>query len=75
MQFPDVYSIYDNPFEPQPGKHITSHDQRVHIGRLKIGGEKNVVGMIAMGHNLVRGAAGAALLNMEATLNRMGEIT
>lgn len=62
---PELYVYYDDDFRPQPQKDITPFDQRAHLGRLKQGSEKNVIGLVSMGHNLVRGAAGAALLNLE----------
>lgn len=64
-EFPELYRLYDNPFRPQPAKDISWNDQRAHIGRIKQGGSPNVVGLVSMGHNLVRGAAGAAILNLE----------
>lgn len=62
---PELYQFYTDQTRPQPLKDITHYDQRAHIGRLKQGSEKNRVGLISMGHNLVRGAAGAAILNLE----------
>lgn len=62
---PELYKYHQDEFRPQPLKDITPFDQRAHIGRIKQGGEKNVVGLLSLGHNLVRGAAGAAILNLE----------
>ena len=62
----EPYQLYDNPYHPQPRQHIGSYDQGVHIGGIKSGGDPRYIGLIAMGHNLVRGAAGASLHNMEA---------
>lgn len=59
-----IYQIYDQLDRPQP-RDIGAYDQRVHIGRIKHGMQKNTIGLIAMGHNLVRGAAGGSLKNME----------
>ena len=63
-----LYQLHQDDFRPQPQKDIHSLDQRTHIGRIKQGDHPHVVGLIAQGHNLVRGAAGAALLNLEALL-------
>ena len=65
-RFPSLYQIYQDDFHPQPLKNIHSLDQKVHIGRIKQGDRPHIVGLISLGHNLVRGAAGAALLNLEA---------
>ena len=64
-QHPELYVYHRDPFRPRPRQDITPFDQRTHIGRIKQGGEPNVIGLVAMGHNLVRGAAGAAILNLE----------
>ncbi|MEX1013140.1 MAG: aspartate-semialdehyde dehydrogenase [Waddliaceae bacterium] len=64
----EPYQYYQSQRDPQPGRHISPYDQRVHIGRIKQGNEKNIVGLTSMGHNLVRGAAGATLLNLKAAL-------
>ena len=65
-RFPSLYQIYKDDFHPQPLKDIHSLDQKVHIGRIKQGDRPHIVGLVSLGHNLVRGAAGAALLNLEA---------
>lgn len=62
---PELYAVYDEEFRPQPLKDITAYDQRAHIGRFKQGGDSKTIGLLSMGHNLVRGAAGAAILNLE----------
>lgn len=72
-QFPKAYQIHEDSFSPQPQLHITEIDHRAHIGRVKVGDQGHVVGLTVMGHNLVRGAAGAALLNLEAFLNYQKE--
>ena len=66
-----LYHVYQQVDHPQP-RDIRAYDQSVHIGRIKHGPKKNILGLIAMGNNLVRGAAGASLKNMEAViLNKM----
>lgn len=64
-KMPELYKLHTNEFRPQPLKDVTNFDQRAHIGRIKQGGDKSIVGLISLGHNLVRGAAGAAILNLE----------
>lgn len=65
------YQVHDDPYQPQPAKVLTPRDMRVHIGRIQQGGDAQTVGLVAMGHNLVRGAAGAALLNLEVLHNHL----
>lgn len=64
-KYPGLYKVHTQEDRPQPLRDISNYDQRCHIGRIKQGGADNVVGFIAQGHNLVRGAAGAAILNLE----------
>ena len=69
-QFLKFYSQHDR---PQPLRDITPHDMRVHVGRVKQGDRPDTIGFISMGHNLVRGAAGAAIAVLEAYVARFGE--
>ena len=62
---PQLYAYYSGEFRPQPLKDISAYDQRAHLGRLKQGANDRTIGLLSMGHNLVRGAAGAAILNLE----------
>ncbi|PCJ16585.1 MAG: aspartate-semialdehyde dehydrogenase [Candidatus Cloacimonadota bacterium] len=64
--YQNLYKVHDNKFHPQPLRDLSPKDQRAHIGRIKQGGSPKRIGLVSMGHNLVRGAAGAALLNLEA---------
>ena len=64
--------VHDEKDRPQPLRDLTPHDMRIHIGRIKQGDHPNVVGFISMGHNLVRGAAGAAIASLEAYLEFLG---
>lgn len=64
----EPYVLYHQNDRPQPRLDITPTDMRAHIGRLKTSSDKHTLGLIVMGHNLVRGAAGAALKNMETIL-------
>ena len=68
-RFPGVYKLHQSAFSPQPQLHLHDTDNRAHIGRIKMGDSGRLVGLTVMGHNLVRGAAGAALLNLEAILD------
>ncbi|MCB9062662.1 MAG: aspartate-semialdehyde dehydrogenase [Halobacteriovoraceae bacterium] len=72
-KFPELYKLYLDPFRPQPLKDITQYDQRAHVGRIKQGPDLKTIGLISMGHNLVRGAAGAAILNLELLHNHLTE--
>ena len=69
IRFPGVYKLHQEAFSPQPQRHLHDTDNSAHIGRIKIGDRGRLVGLTVMGHNLVRGAAGAALLNLEAILD------
>lgn len=71
-KYPNLFEIYDDEFSPQPLRDITTYDQRAHIGRLKQGASDSIVGLVSMGHNLVRGAAGAAILNLEGFIKYLG---
>lgn len=73
-QFPGFIEFHTAPDRPQPARDLHPHDNRVHLGRLKQDDDAKVIGLISLGHNLVRGAAGAAIANMEATLKFMGEL-
>lgn len=72
-QHPGFLELHEAPDRPQPARDLHPHDNRVHLGRLKQDDDSRVIGLIALGHNLVRGAAGAAIANMEATLSFLGE--
>ncbi|MBC7396627.1 MAG: aspartate-semialdehyde dehydrogenase [Bdellovibrionales bacterium] len=65
QNFIKVHTAQDR---PQPLRDLSPHDMRIHIGRIKQGDHPNVVGFISLGHNLVRGAAGAAIAILEAYL-------
>ncbi|WP_201457075.1 aspartate-semialdehyde dehydrogenase [Chlamydia sp. 17-3921] len=66
QEFPKTYCLYDDPWFPQARKHLTHDDMRVHIGPITYGGDACTVKMNVLIHNLVRGAAGALLANMES---------
>lgn len=71
--FPDSYRYYDatSPTQPQPARVLSDLDMRAHVGKLRQGSEKNRLCLVVLGHNLVRGAAGAALANLEALVKRL----
>ncbi|EPJ32704.1 putative aspartate-semialdehyde dehydrogenase domain protein [Chlamydia psittaci 06-1683] len=64
-EFPETYKLYDSPWHPQARKDLTDDDMRVHIGPVTYGGDARTIKMNVLIHNLVRGAAGALLMNMQ----------
>lgn len=65
-KFPGAYKYYTEDFKPQPKFSLTWDDNKTHIGRIRLSPCGHKISVISMGHNLVRGAAGAAILNLEA---------
>jgi len=55
------YKVYTDPLHPQPAD-LTWDDMRIHVGRIRREGRN--LSLVALGHNLVRGAAGAAIANI-----------
>lgn len=68
-RFPGFFELHTAEDRPQPLRDLTPHDMRVHIGRIKQGDDPHTIGLIAMGHNLIRGAAGAAIANLNAAID------
>ncbi|AHK63345.1 Aspartate-semialdehyde dehydrogenase 2 [Chlamydia avium] len=64
QDFPETYRLYDSPWHPQPRKDLSHDDMRVHIGPITYGGNHKTIKMNVLIHNLVRGAAGALLANI-----------
>jgi len=64
-EFPEAYELYSNDFHPQPKFHLSSSDNKAHIGRIRVNEDGTRISVNSLGHNLVRGAAGAAILNLE----------
>jgi len=62
---PNFIKVHLNEDRPQPQRDLHPHDMRIHIGRIKQGDAPDVIGFISLGHNLVRGAAGAAIAILE----------
>ena len=67
-RYPSLYILHDKEGRPQSGKDLVQDDMRVHIGQLRQGDSKRVLGLNSLTHNLVRGAAGAVIANMESYL-------
>jgi aspartate-semialdehyde dehydrogenase len=61
--------LYETGIHPQPKFDLGPIDTVVHIGRIKINQSENKLGLVVLGHNLVRGAAALALDNLEALKN------
>jgi aspartate-semialdehyde dehydrogenase len=68
-RLPEFLKLHTVADRPQPLRDLTPHDMRIHVGRVKQGDSPDVVGFISLGHNLVRGAAGAAIAILEDYLN------
>jgi aspartate-semialdehyde dehydrogenase len=67
---PNFIKLHTAADRPQPLRDLNPHDMRIHVGRVKQG-ECGVVGFISMGHNLVRGAAGAAIAILDAYVDTL----
>lgn len=65
----NILSFYDDPYAPQIQRHLGEEDMSIHVGRLEQGGAPHVIRLVILGHNLIRGAAGAALANLELIEN------
>ncbi len=68
-RYPDLFILYNKEGRPQCIKDLRHNDMRVHIGHICRGDMPNILGLVLLTHNLVRGAAGAVIANMEAFLN------
>ena len=68
---PDTYVLYDSPWHPQVQKDLTHDDMRLHIGPISYGGNTKSIKMCVLLHNLVRGAAGSLIANMNLFQDRM----
>ena len=62
---PNFLKVHTAQDRPQPLRDLNPHDMRIHVGRIKQGDAPDIVGFISLGHNLVRGAAGAAIAILE----------
>ncbi len=69
---PNFIKLHTAHDRPQPLRDLDPHDMRIHVGRIKQGDSPNTIGFISMGHNLVRGAAGAAIAVLDAYVAKFG---
>jgi aspartate-semialdehyde dehydrogenase len=70
---PNFLKVHIAQDRPQPLRDLHPHDMRIHVGRIKQGDAADVVGFVSLGHNLVRGAAGAAIAILEEFLRSEGK--
>ncbi|OEY86914.1 aspartate-semialdehyde dehydrogenase [Wolbachia pipientis] len=70
-KFDDLFVFHEREDRPQPIRDLTHDDMRVHIGHLKHGETNDILSLVVLSHNLVRGAAGAVIANMNAYLRFM----
>ncbi|MCB0308510.1 MAG: aspartate-semialdehyde dehydrogenase [Bdellovibrionales bacterium] len=62
-----LFVVHEELGRPQVLKDLTLHDDmRAHIGHIGHGTSDHIVSLVVLSHNLVRGAAGAAIANMRA---------
>ena len=61
----EMLVVHENPTLPQPMKSLSNFDMRVHIGRVQMGLSDRHIRFCVLGDNLARGAAGAAIGNMQ----------
>ena len=64
-KYNNLFILHDKCDRPQSTKDLTHDDMRVHIGNIKQGDKPNIAGLVVLTNNLVRGAAGAVITNME----------
>jgi aspartate-semialdehyde dehydrogenase len=69
---PGFIKVHTAADRPQPLRDLNPHDMRIHVGRIKQGDAPDVVGFVSLGHNLVRGAAGAAIAILEEFVKAEG---
>lgn len=71
-RFPGLFVRHSRLGRPQALKDLCHDDMRAHIGHLCQGDQPNILGLVSVTHNLVRGAAGAVVANMESYLSLGG---
>jgi aspartate-semialdehyde dehydrogenase len=71
QKFPGLFVMHETKGRPQPMRDLTSDDMRAHLGHLRLGDAPNILGMVVLTHNLVRGAAGAVIANMHTYFRKM----
>jgi aspartate-semialdehyde dehydrogenase len=67
-KYPELFVLHNKDGRPQAVKDLRHDDMRAHIGHLRKGDRPNILSLVCLTHNLVRGAAGAVLANMESYL-------
>jgi aspartate-semialdehyde dehydrogenase len=68
QKYNNLFVIHSADGRPQSLRDLEDDDMRIHIGSLRQGDRKNIIGLTILSHNLVRGAAGAVIANMESYL-------
>jgi len=68
-----LFVLHQKNDRPQVIKDLRHDDMRAHIGNLIVGDKSNILGLVVLTNNLVRGAAGAVIGNMEAYLKFQGK--
>ena len=61
--------LHQDKSRPQAAKDLIDDDMKIHISPIKLSTSKKTIIINCLGHNLVRGAAGAALANLMCYLN------
>jgi aspartate-semialdehyde dehydrogenase len=67
-RFNNLFMLHKQKDRPQPIRDLTHDDMRVHIGSVKYSNQNDILSLVVLSHNLVRGAAGAVIANMNAYL-------
>ena len=68
QRHPGLFVLHQECDRPQAALDLLHDDMRVHIGQLRRGDTPHMIGLVAVIHNLVRGAAGAAIANLKSFL-------
>jgi aspartate-semialdehyde dehydrogenase len=67
--YKNIIKVHKDPTRPQAALDLKPNEMRVHIGRVSQGEDAHILRFVVLGHNLVRGAAGAAIENLRAYLS------
>ena len=69
-KYNDLFIFYNELNRPQAVKDLKNNNgMSIHIGKIQIGEKNNILKIIILVHNLIRGAAGAVIANLENYLN------
>lgn len=71
-KYPGLVLLHERVGRPQVSKDLKHDDMRVHVGHICQGAQENIIGLVTLTNNLVRGAAGAVIANMESYINFQG---